>query len=440
MNQSADIFCPLPWISYAVRNDGKVRVCCHANQGKENGILYRDRNVITYRDEIDTSRNCDKLKSIRLSFLNNKWHPECIRCQKEYEIGLRSRNVYESDVWKEYITKEQAKEQTSKDGSIKTKKIPLRYFDLRFGNLCNLKCRMCGSSDSNAWYTEQYEVLNNHYINGKEYELIQEDDQIKIKDDPFSWYDEDSFWEELESQIPTMTFCYMVGGEPLLIKKHYDFLNKCISSGRSKEITIEYNTNLTFLPSHAFPLWKKFKKIRFGVSLDGVGRVNDYIRHPSKFQKIEDNLSIIDKLDDNVDLWLSCTVMIYNMIHLPDYIKWKIDKSFNKMKPHNKRMILTSHPLHTPHFLNIKMFPEKSKRIIENIFEEKIETFKNLNYDELVKNKFEKILGDYIKYMNQEDYSHEIPRFFEYNDRIDKHRNQKLDDYIPGLRELLEYE
>jgi sulfatase maturation enzyme AslB (radical SAM superfamily) len=90
----------------------------------------------------------------------------------------------------------------------------------------------------------------------------------------------------MEQEIPTIERLYIVGGEPLLIDQHYEFLQKCIDAGRSKSIVIEYNTNITNIPERAWNIWKHFERIQIGMSVDAVGPINDYIRNPSKWHKI----------------------------------------------------------------------------------------------------------------------------------------------------------
>jgi organic radical activating enzyme len=439
MNQSCNIFCPLPWIGYSIRNDGNVRVCCHANQGKNNGLLFNNDGIpYTYKDGIESSRNSKTLKEIRKCILKNEWHPECIRCKNETKAKIFSRNSFESEKWLEYVNKDDALKFTNKDGSIKSSDFPLRHFDLRFGNLCNLKCRMCGSSDSNAWYKEQYETLGYKIFNHDNLELIKDGDKYYVLDDPYAWYDNDYFWEDLKTHIKSMKFCYMVGGEPLLIKKHYKFLEKCIEAGVSKGIEIEYNTNGTYLPEYTKELWKEFRFVYFGVSIDGVGKINEYIRYPSKWNTIENNLRKLDSYASNIKMWISATVMVYNILHIPEFFQWKLEQNYIKMKPTKNRPIISTHLLHTPSFLNIKIFPKESKNYIKELFTSLIINFqKETDYPKIVKMNYQKLLEGYINFMFQEDYSSKIPEFIEYNNKLDNSRKQNLDDFIPGLRGLL---
>ena len=49
---------------------------------------------------------------------------------------------------------------TDPDGTIREDQINCSFYDVRFGNLCNLKCRMCGPTDSDQWYDDYVTIYN----------------------------------------------------------------------------------------------------------------------------------------------------------------------------------------------------------------------------------------------------------------------------------------
>lgn len=442
MTRSNDFFCPVPWISYAIRSDGYVRVCCHANQSPSKGVLLKDDDTFySYSDDIIDTRNSKVLKRMRLNFLNKEWPEECIRCKQEHEANVSNRCIFENQRWGKYITKDMARRLTKSDGSINNDEIPLRFFDIRFGNLCNMTCRMCSPTDCDKWYKEWNEILGypRFTLSGIK-RVISKDENGKhyLLNDPFQWHNENIFWDNLKIQMSNMRLCYLVGGEPLLIKKHYDFLRDCVSMDHAKDITIDYNTNLSILPKYAFPLWNEFKTVNFGVSVDGIEKYNDYIRYPSKWKNIEKNLHVIDELGSNVNMWLASTIMVYNILHLPDLLEWRLSQNFKKIKNHKELKIISNHPLHTPNHLCIKIFPEESKETISELLNERLNQFEyDSKYPNYVYKKYKSIIDGYIRFMYQSNTSHLIQDFWWFNDRIDQSRNQKLDDYIPWLRGLL---
>ncbi len=440
-----NVFCPVPWIGYGIRNNGIVRMCCHANQSPDKGILLKeDGTSFKYNDSIDESRNSKTLKDVRISILNEKWPLDCLRCMKEFNSGLKTRNCNETLIWKKYFTEKDARRLTNSDGSIDTSEVPLRYFDLRFGNTCNLSCRMCGPTDSSGWFKEFESVFDRNTYNEydgttREVKIIKEGSKHIAEGKPYDWYRENVFWEELSKYKDTMKLVYIAGGEPLIIRKHYDFLEECAEGGYSKKMMIEYNTNLTVVPERAIELWKNFEQVRFGVSIDGVSKVNDYIRWPSKFSTIEKNLKLLDEIEANYHIWTTSTISVYNILHLPEFIIWKIRQRFKRIRSNPNAL----HPLHRPACMNIKIFPKESVAIIEKQLRESISRVA----DELAKNNpnnmekytrmYSNIVEGYIKYMYQEDLSDFIPDFWSRNNRIDELRGCRLKDYIPEIIDLL---
>lgn len=425
------LFCPLPWIHLAIRNNGDLRVCCQANQGKDKGLLRKEDGSIynAEYDNLNDSRNSKKLKDIRKAMLNDKWHPDCIRCQREEESGMRSRFSYEEELWTKSLTSDDTKKLTNTDGSIDIKNIPVLYFDLRFGNKCNLKCRTCGPTDSSLWYEDQVKLWGDTYIDTPgEMKIKHINGKYIIENDIYKWYKKEYFWNQLYKYIPDIKHVYMVGGEPLLIKEHYNFLEECISQGFSKNITIEYNTNLVFIPNKVWGLWKHFKSINIGVSIDGIGKINDYIRFPSKWKTIESNLRKLNSAGSNFNVWIAHTVNALNIYNLPDFLKWISDQNFKNIGS-VWQPIASLHPLHSPHFLNINLFPKEIKDNIKNKFD-------NFIFDRHQKEAND-LLTFYLNFMLTNDNCKSYPKFLEYNNKLDEIRDQKLKDYIPDLYNLI---
>ena len=99
-------------------------------------------NALPSPANLDEARNATLMKDMRRNMLNGVWSEECGRCRSEEESGLNSRRIYEQQQWD--YTQENARNDTNLDGSINVEQVPVKYYDLRFGNFCNLKCRMCG--------------------------------------------------------------------------------------------------------------------------------------------------------------------------------------------------------------------------------------------------------------------------------------------------------
>lgn len=442
-----DKFCPLPWIFQSVRNNGDVRVCCQANSSKSKGI-YRKKDGTPYNakfDSLESSRNSDLAKEIRKSMLENKEHEACIRCDREDRSGVVSRRNYENKAWKDTFNFEDAKKLTKSDGSINSDEIPIKYYDLRFGNLCNLKCRMCGPADSSQWFSDWVETWNKTHFNDShgKVELIKKKNRWVAKHDDYNWFRTDYFWNQIDSNIQNIEHIYVAGGEPLLISEHYQLLQHCIDLGYAKNITVEYNTNLTNVPNKAYGIWANFKNIRIGASIDCIGKVNDYIRNPSKFDFISANLHKLDKSSGNYSVWIACTVQIYNIAYLTDFMKWVLQQNFNNVQKNKSKPFLTTHPLHKPPFLNIKALPLHTKKWIRSKFDEFYPWLENYIDENNVSSEWadayrtgsKRLLESYYDLMMKEDWSNQLDDFWKYTDRLDEVRNESFKDVMPDLYE-----
>ena len=281
-------FCPIPWIFQAVRNNGDIRVCCQANVTPNQGVV-RHPDGTSYnagRDSFDEAKNAELMTSIRKNMLNGKWSEECGRCKSEEEAGLQSRRMYELEHW-DYSFKDALKD-TQPDGTITVRS---QYYDLRFGNMCNLACRMCGPTDSHTWYEQWL-----GYHGGTSYEDTHGTVELKrnakgrLETTDYDWHNSETFWEQIEKNIPYIEHVYMAGGEPMMIERHYEFLQRCIDSGRAKNIMIEYNTNMTAVPPRVLKMWEEFKQIRVGASIDGMESMLEYQRWPIKWRQAKANL------------------------------------------------------------------------------------------------------------------------------------------------------
>jgi hypothetical protein len=434
-----DTFCPIPWIFQAVRANGDMRVCCQANVTKNQGVI-RKEDGSAYNaggDVLQEARNAEMMKAMRLNMLNGIWSDECGRCKREEDSGLVSRRSYENEHWSYDI--EQARSETAQDGSIDIDATPVRYYDLRFGNFCNLKCRMCGPTDSSAWYDDWIELT------GKD-EFKDTTGMIKIHKTnrglhayEFDWPNYEPFWKQLEANAHNIEHVYFAGGEPMLIDRHYEFLQKCIDMDVAKNMIVEYNTNMSTLPPRVANMWTQFKAVRVGASVDGMGAVLEYQRYPAKWDKTLKNLHTLDTMPSNIQSWLAFTVTAYNVEHMIDFMKWKLSESgFNRINSSKRRPIVTHHVAHHPKHLNIRVLPDAVKQTLTEKFDAFVAWVEVNGYPEHTQKQARDIANGVCKYMNSESYYDEHwKEFCNYTRSLDKIRTESIDDVCPNLVEYM---
>jgi len=439
-----DTFCPIPWNFQAVRNNGDIRICCQANVTENQGVIRHNNNTPynASRDSLEDARNADLMKTVRKNMLNGVWSQECGRCQQEEEAGLNSRRQYEQQNWPTF-TIDKAKQVTDDDGSVS--EIPVTYYDLRFGNLCNLACRMCGPTDSHTWFEQWVDYhKSNDYIDTHGTVSLQRNAKGRLFTNDYDWHGSDVFWNSIEKNIPNIKHVYMAGGEPMMIERHYEFLQKCIDSGYAGKIIIEYNTNMTNLPERVLQMWKHFRQVRVGASIDGYGDMLEYQRWPLKWNQAYKNLKKLDQLcidNKNIFAWLACTVTANNVFHIPEFMWWKLKESgFKKINSSKKRPVITHHVAHGPKRTNIKLLDPGLKLDLHNHYE----TWKNKfmfdnEIEQSVKENATSILDSILKFANKEDYSNDyLDEFVNFTKYLDKARNQNILDVAPQYSKLFD--
>ena len=455
-------FCIAPWHDTHIITDGSFKGCCVMSNGPNKGVLQTNGKNLKVQDEgIRGAINSDTSKELRQSMMNDEWHPECIRCQKEEKAGMSSMRLMYEDRWKDKFTLEDAISITDADGSLSDDHTPF-FYDLQLGNLCNLKCRICRPTVSSSWIPDFVKLypgspmgedgsISIKHIKGKQYELTP---------NPFSWAETDEFWEQMSSIKSEITNLYLIGGEPMMIHRHFDFLKECVESGDSKHIALQYDTNLTNLPEKVMKYWSEFKEIRIGFSIDGMGDELEYMRNPVKWKHILKNIDIVDKFSyDNLpDKWDGptvydvVTVSIYNVLHVLDYIEWKIKAgrtSYNLLwKEHPSHFGV--HPLHAPSHLCVQTMPNDAKIVINAKYSnwrtkmlkwvDELDTYTDYQTPESLKESINVYVDTWIGFINQNDNSKEMSYFWDYTTKLDEIRSESFSDVFPELNNLLKIE
>jgi MoaA/NifB/PqqE/SkfB family radical SAM enzyme len=424
-------FCPLPWIHIATRPNGDVRLCCTSNASgagevdeKTIGLVKKGETNLNLRDNtIEEIWNSDFMKQTRLQMLKGEIPSSCRKCFVEESNGIISKRQWETEVWNNRLDLDQIIKTTNEDGSLP---LHIPYFDLRLGNMCQLKCVMCSPHDSSSWIKDwklQYPLYQN---------LDLKIDQRWDNQYDYSWYRKGSFLDSMKDQAKNIRELYFAGGEPLLIPEHYKILEFMIDSGNAANCVLRYNSNGVELPDKLFQLWNHFKSVKFNFSIDDIGQRNDYIRFPSKWKNIVSNLKKLDETSDNVSVNVACAVQLLNVLTITDLARWKLDQKFKKVNLTDGAGIIGTHLVYFPSYLNIRVLPENLKKLAE----EKIMRFINeQNTNEVFVNHpmgRRRWLG-IINYMMQEDWSSKIPMLKEYLEICDQTRGTDFKKVFPEI-------
>lgn len=375
MNKS---YCSLAFNHISVRPDGIVRLCCNTRYSinDDSGTPY---NLGIH--DIDEILNSNYYKNVRKNMLEGNTVKDCASCTyQELYTNQSPRTIYNQVI-------------PAKNKNIVLFKDDIVYLDLRFGNLCNLKCMSCGPHSSSQIDKETKEISVNNP------DILEFHEPLDF--DTNSWYKTETFHSNLQKIQNSLTTIYLTGGEPTIVEENFRLMNSLIEQGTSKKLTLKFSTNLTNVNPEFINQIKHFHHVILLCSIDGTELVQEYLRYPSKWNVIDKNFKKLHQLD-NVKLTITPVVQNINLEYLPELFEYA--ESINRQK--NKSFIeIYPQILHGPAHLNLLSLPIDYRKYcwnkIENwlqnchfqneLFHEKIKQIKNIchdtkfNRDDLVK-------------------------------------------------------
>ena len=419
-DQFGKAFCVLPWLHSFVNIGGEYQVCCTAEEFHD-GITDANHKIFNIKDKpsLDEVMNSDFMKQVRLDLLDGKMPNLCSRCIITEKHDGVSRRHLENQKYAEEIPK--LIDMTKPDGTIP---LEIKSADYRLGNICNLQCRMCNPRSTVMWLKDWNLVKDGP-------ELM--DESRRQEYETYDWIDDNYLVEEFSKKIEKLDTLHFAGGEPLIAPRMHEMLQLCIDKGVAQNIMLTYNTNITKLPPKVLELWKHFKEVRLLCSIDGFGKVNEYIRMPTKWEVVDRNLRYLDEHAEEhkiTEILLSTTVQAYNILNLNqlyDYLK-----TFkNVMKAPN----LIN--LYSPHYLGTQILPQNVKEEASRRLQEvKNDLLKNLpEYKHYLLENIDQVLN-YMNSRHMEDLL--WPDFIKYNQKVDSVKGMQMKDYIPELYQEVE--
>ena len=294
--------CALPWTHLNIIPRGKVYPCCITTDF--NGYA-GDLNTQT----IEEVWNSDYMKQVRVKMMNGEEPSMCSRCFESERSSGTSTRINHNNYFKSKLA--EIPIITQSDGFVE--KVDLRYWDFRFSNLCNYKCRTCGPEYSSSWIADAKKL---GWLNDSENDKV-----IGIES-----VDESTNVDFLKKYVNIVEKVYFAGGEPLLMDEHWQILDMLDQSERY-DVILTYNTNLsklTYKNKNVLDYWKKWgRRIWVWPSIDEIDERAELIRAGTNWKNVEDNLRKIVELDIHVKP--SMTVSCMNVHRIPEVVNRLVD-------------------------------------------------------------------------------------------------------------------
>jgi len=395
-----DKFCVLPWISIEASPIGTVRPCCLAddeivdNNGEKFQLATAD-----FADIQNSNHMCD----LREDFLTGKKPQTCRKCWNEERSGRTSKRMHTLDRLKHVL----------KDEEWTSNAKPLMFLDLKLGNICNLKCRICGSWSSSQFASEEISFLpREEQKSSHAYQMLRAG----------AWPKENTqFWTQIDSVLSDIRYIEFTGGEPFMIEQHFDMLQGIVDRGIAHQVEIHYNTNGTHWPDRGPDIWRHFKTVEVAFSIDDVGARFDYQRTNADWAVVLDNIVSFQYLKDQMpNLQLQCcsTVNVFNVRYLDELAHWLALQRFD---------FVYWNMMHDAWYFSIATLPDLAKTQIS-------EHLRSADVPPQYCEEFDRI----IDFMNRGASTDGFMTRMKIAD-LDRKRNQNFEQVSPEMSALIQY-
>lgn len=389
-------FCIYPWIHLHAYPTGEAYPCCHAEMGVGQVGNCRTNTLAEIWQDAP-------MQQLRQDMLNETPNSTCGRCYEQeangFFSGRRSANKHHGH----HIKK------------LDETPFEMTYWDIRFSNLCNLKCRSCGHIFSSQWYQDQARLAGGDWK-----------DRNTVLN--YAGRTELDMWEQLEPHLDYVEQIYFAGGEPLLMEEHYRILDELVRRSLF-HVRLIYNTNFTHTDlkgKSVFEYWKLFDSVAVGASLDGAEDYAEYIRKGTDWHQVERNRVEMLKICPQVDFYISPTLSILNARHLPEFHRNWVERGL--IQPQDLNVNILQDPAH----YRIDIAPAEYKEELSTRYLNHIMWLRDQDPLGRATQGFESA----ITFMNATDNTHLIDTFWRKTHELDEIRKENIMEVIPELDAL----
>jgi MoaA/NifB/PqqE/SkfB family radical SAM enzyme len=397
----SDTFCMMPWLHLHAFPDGRAYPCCFGLDKYPVGDLNKD--------SMETVFNGEDMRQMRLNMLNNKPSRQCSKCYDQEKSGFFSLRLSSNKHFGHNIG---MIDSTQPDGSAD---FVIKYWDIRFSNLCNMACRSCGTWFSSNWYEDHKKLTGRPPDHAKIMRVGRNENDI---------------WEQMLEHFDYVEQFYFAGGEPLIMEEHYKILKE-LDRRKMYHVRLIYNTNfskLRFKDMDVLELWNKFDSVSVGASLDAMGPRAEFMRKGTVWADTEANRRRMQELCPRVDFYISATVGLINALHVVDFHRDWTDRGFIKPQDFNFNL------LQFPYWQRIDLLPQNYKERVREKYEQHIAWLQPQDHLTRATKGFQ----SGIDYMMRRDNYKDFQQFKDGMYKIDKIRNENIVEVFPELKELYE--
>ena len=217
----------------------------------------------------------------------------CQRCYNEENNNLESRRMGSKNLYENF----HRDTNIDLDGP--------QGLDYSVGNLCNLKCVICGPHNSTAWVPDYQKLYPTKTI-----AQYSKNNQLVIENSDF---------------LKNLKNIHIHGGgEPLLSNNHIKLLKKVKEVKGLSDVRVFYNTNGTVRVSdEVLKIWEECQLIELYFSIDDIGERFEYQRTGAVWKEVQSNLEwYSNSMPHNHMFNVNCAWGYLNLFYLDELVDW----------------------------------------------------------------------------------------------------------------------
>jgi MoaA/NifB/PqqE/SkfB family radical SAM enzyme len=246
-------------------------------------------------NNITDTRNSDVWKNLRQSFLDGIMPDLCGTCINAERVGASSPRQLNNEYLFEHLELDIMAEvkKIVDAGLIADSVYALDYMP---SNYCNYACVMCyaGASSQRQVFDIKQGLQSKYEINSVDVDFFDVIKDVKILG--------------------------FTGGETILQPEVNKLIDYAIEQDLASDMIITILTNASNFPDSLVEKFKKFKKVLYTVSIDGVGDVIEYQRRGAQWNTISKNVVRIHQ--SPVHEIVNHVVTSVNILGAMDFVDW----------------------------------------------------------------------------------------------------------------------
>ena len=237
--------------------------------------------------------------------------------------------------------------------------------------------------------------------------------------------------EELKPYVINAKLVQFVGGEPTIIKEHYELLDYILENNKQKDIEIYSSingTSLTYKNRSILDYWNKFDKVQVTVSIDGYDKAFEYLRHGANWQIAQQNIQKIKTFCPHVRLGIHSVI---SSISLESTIE--LQKNWHTSKIASADMFSLSLIQGHNGIYDVQTLPTHHKKRLQCIIHDHVNWLVDIDQNELAEN-----WKQISNYMMSVDKSHKLCQAKKSIEQIDAKRNENFYQVFPQLSDMFD--